>query len=63
MQRCAGGARVGLKEGWAAVLLGPGPTVLDLGLSPFKTAITTSKGQPRDALKLFGHKSIYSGPR
>lgn len=49
--------------GWAALLPGPALTELGLGLSPCKAAISTSKGQPRDALKVFGHKSICSGPR
>lgn len=62
VQRCAGGAQGGAGRR-AGLRCCPGPTLLDLGLSPCKAAITTSKGQPRDALKVFGHRSICSGQR
>lgn len=51
----------GWEQGWAAVLPGPGPTELDLGLSLCKAAIATSKGHPRDAPNVFGRKSVCSG--
>lgn len=51
------GPRVGLRGGLGC------PTVLDLGLSPYKAAITTSKGQPRDAPKVFGRRSVCNGQR
>lgn len=55
------GPGLGWEKGWAAVLPGPGPTVLDLGLSPCKAAITTPKGQPRDVPRVSGRRSVYSG--